>query len=69
LAEKLLLTQKGIQMLTVIKKMLSVLLIVFIATCPMACLDFNSDNPDREPSHESSRDVNVGGEHGVTVEH
>jgi len=55
-------------MFKIITKMLLVFLFVLVAVSPMACLDFNSDNPDREPSHEPSRDVNVGGEHGVTVE-
>ena len=52
-------------MFKILKKTLLVLLIVFIAASPMACLDFGTEQHDREPS----RDVNVGGEHGVTVEH
>lgn len=54
---------KGLQMVAIVKKVLSVLLLIFVAITPLACLNINSPPKDR-PSTE----VNVGGEHGVTVE-
>lgn len=51
-------------MLKVIKITMTVLFLAAIAAGPMACLSINSP-PDNEPRTE----VNVGGEHGVTVEH
>ena len=51
-------------MLTIVKKTLSVLVLIFLAAAPLGCLSINKP-PDKEPTKE----VNVGGEHGVTVEH
>ena len=50
-------------MFTIAKKMLCVLLLVCIATAPLGCLTINKP-PDNQPKKE----VNVGGNHGVTVE-
>ena len=51
-------------MITIGKKMLSFLLLILIATAPFACININK-SPDDRPKTE----VNVGGEHGITVEH
>ena len=50
-------------MRTVVKRVLSALVLVFIVASPMACLNINSW-PDDKPGTE----VNVGGAHGVTVD-
>jgi hypothetical protein len=57
-------------MFTIGRKILGLFLLVCIAAAPMACLNINKepdrrDRQDREPNTE----VNVGGDHGVTVEH
>jgi len=46
------------------KKVLSFLLLVLIAAAPLGCLSINKP-PDNQPKTE----VNVGGDHGVTVDH
>jgi len=51
-------------MFTIIKKTLSVLLLVLVAAAPLACLSINPP-PENKPNTE----VNVGGSHGVTVDH
>ena len=50
-------------MFTIGKMVLSLLLLV-CAAAPLACLNINKP-PDNQPKTE----VNVGGQHGVTVEH
>ena len=50
-------------MFTIVKKTLSVLLLVLMAAAPLGCLNINAP-PDNKPK----REVNVGGEHGVTVD-
>jgi hypothetical protein len=50
-------------MLAIVKRVLCVLLLVFVAASPMACLSINS------PPDKPATEVNVGGEHGVTVDH
>lgn len=51
-------------MLTLARKVSSALLLVLVAAAPMACLNINSP-----PKDQPKTDVNVGGQHGVTVEH
>ena len=51
-------------MFTISKKVLSILLLVCIAAMPLGCLTINKP-PDNQPKTE----VNVGGGHGVTVDH
>ena len=46
------------------KKVLSLLLVVCFACAPLGCLNINKP-PDNPPKTE----VNVGGGHGVTVDH
>jgi hypothetical protein len=46
------------------KKVLSFLVLVCMAASPLACLNINK-SPDDKPKTE----VNVGGQHGVTVDH
>jgi hypothetical protein len=53
-------------MFTIIKKTLSVLLLAFVAAGPMACLNIGPQ-PDNQP--RKTTEVNVGGEHGVSVDH
>ena len=48
-------------MFTIVKKISSVLLLILVAASPIACLNINS-KPDK-------KDVNIGGKHGVTVDH
>jgi len=50
-------------MFTIGKVVLSLLLLVGVAAAPLACLSINKP-PDNQPK----TDVNVGGEHGVTVD-
>lgn len=50
-------------MYTTIKKILVVFLLVCAAVAPLGCVTVNS--PDKKPATE----VNVGGDHGVTVDH
>jgi hypothetical protein len=45
------------------KTALSLLLLVCIAAAPLGCLTIN-----RPPDHQPKTEVNVGGEHGVTVD-
>ena len=51
-------------MFTIGKKVLSILLLVCIVAVPIGCLSINKP-PDSQPKTE----VNVGGEHGVSVDH
>ena len=51
-------------MLTIVKTVLSVLFLATVVAGPMACLTINKP-PDDQPKTE----VNVGGQHGVTVDH
>lgn len=51
-------------MITIGKKVLGLLLLVLIAVAPLGCLSINKP-ADNQPKTE----VNVGGQHGVTVEH
>ena len=51
-------------MVTIGKKILSLLLLACIAAAPLGCLTINKP-PDNQPKTE----VNVGGDRGVTVEH
>jgi len=46
------------------KKILSLLLLVFIAVAPMSCLTINKP-PDDQPNKETK----VGGDNGVVVDH
>jgi len=50
-------------MVAIGKTVLGILLLVLIAVAPLGCLSIN-----KPPSDDSQRDVNIGGEHGVTVE-
>ena len=52
-------------MFRIAKKVLSVLLLVFMTVAPLACLNINEPPKDNKPNTE----VNVGGERGVTVDH
>jgi hypothetical protein len=45
-------------------KVLSVLLLVLVVVAPLGCLSIN-----KPPSDQPKTEVNVGGEHGVTVDH
>jgi len=56
--------QKGLQVFAIGKKVLGLLLLLCLAAAPLGCLSINKER-DNEPTKE----VNVGGEHGVTVEH
>jgi hypothetical protein len=49
-------------MVTIGKKLLSVLILVLIAAAPLGCLSINS--PPKEQT-----DVKIGGDKGVVVEH
>lgn len=51
-------------MFTIGKKLLSVLLLILIAAAPLGCLSIN-----KEADNKPTKEVNVGGSHGVTVEH
>ena len=51
-------------MFTIGGKVLSCLLLALMAAVPLGCLTINKP-PDDKPKTE----VNVGGEHGVTVDH
>ena len=51
-------------MFTIVKKALSVILLIFISFASLACVSINEPPKDNKPTTE----VNVGGEHGVTVE-
>jgi cell division septal protein FtsQ len=55
--------KKGFKMFKIFKKTVAVLLLVCIATASLGCLNINKP-PDDQPK----KDVNVGGDHGVTVE-
>ena len=46
-----------------VRNILCLLLLVCMVTAPLGCLSINKP-PDNEPK----KDVNIGGEHGVTVE-
>jgi hypothetical protein len=46
------------------KKLLGILLLLCLAAAPLGCLSIN-----KEPDNEPTKEVNVGGAHGVTVEH
>ncbi|HUT59844.1 MAG TPA: hypothetical protein VNA25_18520 [Phycisphaerae bacterium] len=50
-------------MFRIVKRVLCVLLLVFISIAPLACLSIN------EPADKPKTDVNVGGPHGVVVDH
>ena len=52
------------RMLTIGKTALSLFLLVCVAAAPIGCLTVN-----RPPNDRPNTEVNVGGEHGVTVEH
>jgi hypothetical protein len=51
-------------MLKICGKVLGVLLLVLIVVAPLGCLNINKD-----PNTEPNKEVNIGGDHGVTVEH
>ena len=51
-------------MITIAKTVLRVLLVALVLAGPMACLTINK-SPDDQPK----TDVNVGGSHGVSVDH
>jgi len=57
-------SQKGLQMLTIGKTVLKLLLLVCLSAAPLACLSITTPS-DNQPKTE----VNVGGDRGVTVEH
>ena len=49
-------------MFTIVKKVLSILLLVFITVAPLACLSIN------EPADKPKTDVKIGGSSGVVVD-
>jgi len=51
-------------MFTIVKKMLSLILLVCIAASPLACVNINKP-PDNKPK----TDVKIGGDKGVVVDH
>jgi hypothetical protein len=51
-------------MFTIAKTILRVLFVALVVAGPMACLTINK-SPDDQPKTQ----VNVGGNHGVTVDH
>ncbi len=51
-------------MVTIVKRALSLVLLVAIASAPLACVNVN-----RPAKEEPKTEVNVGGQKGVTVEH
>ena len=50
-------------MFRIVKRALSILLLVLISFAPLACLSINEP-----PKDQPKTEVNVGGEHGVTVD-
>jgi len=50
-------------MFTIVKRVLCVLLLVFVAVAPLACLSIN------EPADKPKTDVKIGGSSGIVVEH
>ena len=57
-------------MVTIGKMVLSLFLLVCMAAAPLACVSVNRSPDDNRPAdNQPKTEVNVGGEHGVTVEH
>lgn len=55
--------QKGLKMVAMVKTVLGLLLLLIFVVAAAGCVNINK--PDNEPKKE----VSIGGEHGIVVEH